>query len=147
MRQFRIPMKKIVLDTNILVSSLISNKSYPYQLYQGWIKRLFILVSSRPQLDELERVLNYPKLRRFIDEEESKAVIEGLYNFASIVDELLIITLSPDPDDNVILATAIKGEADYLVTGDKQDLLALKSVQNTQIISASDAVLVLEINQ
>ena len=74
-------------------------------------------------------------------------MIEGLYNFASIVDELLIITLSPDPDDNVILATAIKGEADYLVTGDKQDLLALKSVQNTQIISASDAVLVLEINQ
>ncbi|MCO6439577.1 MAG: hypothetical protein J5I81_00530 [Nitrococcus mobilis] len=44
--------------------------------------------------------------------------------------------LSPDPDDNPILATAIVGGVDYLVTGDRRDLLCLGKVESVQIISA-----------
>ena len=44
--------------------------------------------------------------------------------------------LSPDPDDNSVLATAITGMADYLVTGDKRDLLSLGRVEMVQIIAA-----------
>jgi predicted nucleic acid-binding protein len=50
--------------------------------------------------------------------------------------ELPNVELSPDPDDNPILATAIAGGADYLVTGDKRDLLSLGKVEAVQIVTA-----------
>ena len=48
---------KIVLDTNILISSLISKKSFPYLLYQGWRRKEFTLITSEEQLQELKQVL------------------------------------------------------------------------------------------
>jgi len=46
------------------------------------------------------------------------------------------LDLSPDPDDNPVLAMAVAGRADYLVTGDKRDLLALKKVEKARIVTA-----------
>ena len=48
------------------------------------------------------------------------------------------ITVSPDPFDNYLLATAAAGSADFLVTGDKRDLLALKLYEGTKIITVRD---------
>ena len=55
---------------------------------------------------------------------------------ATVLTELPEVHLSPDPDDNAILATALGGRADYLVTGDKRDLLFLGKVEALQIITA-----------
>jgi predicted nucleic acid-binding protein len=48
--------------------------------------------------------------------------------------------LSPDPDDDKFLQTAIDGAATLLVTGDKTDLLALEEVEDIPIVTASEAV-------
>jgi predicted nucleic acid-binding protein len=53
--------------------------------------------------------------------------------------------LSPDPDDDVFLNTAVDGRATLLVTGDKTDLLALRTVERIPIVSAREAVLRLEL--
>jgi hypothetical protein len=63
-------------------------------------------------------------------------LVNGLRRQATLLHELPKLDISPDPDDNPILATAIAGLADYLVTGDKHDLLSLEKVEAVQIIAA-----------
>jgi len=131
---------RIVFDTNVLVSALITKGTRPDLLYQAWDADAFQLVSSGAQLGELERVFAYDKLRPYIMRDEAEALLETLAAAALMVDELPDIDLSPDPDDNVILATAIAGEADLLVTGDKSDLLALKTVHGIPIVTPRQAL-------
>ena len=64
---------------------------------------------------------------------------------AVLVWELPTVDYSPDPDDNVIIATAIAGGADMIVSGDKRDMLALAEVEGIPIVSARDAVKLLSI--
>ena len=116
-------------------------------LYQGWRKGLFDLVSSHEQLEEIERVLSYKKLERFIKRDEAQILLDGLYRMSDIQDQLPPIDLSPDPDDNIIIATAIAGKADYLVSGDKGDLLSLKSAENIPIVTARQMVKILNITE
>jgi putative PIN family toxin of toxin-antitoxin system len=57
---------RMVLDTNVLVSALISPGRFSYQLLQFWEADEFTFVTSAEQLDELERVLKYEKLQRLV---------------------------------------------------------------------------------
>ena len=57
---------------------------------------------------------------------------------ASIVNELPFVDVSPDPYDNYLLSISSGGLADYLVTGDKLDLLAIKKLDGTAIVSVAE---------
>ncbi len=135
---------RIVLDTGILVSALITKDTPPDRLYRSWRKGLFDLITSDAQLEEIERVLSYKKLERFIKRDDAQFLLEGLYRLALVQDDIPSVDLSPDPDDNKIIATAIAGKADYLVSGDKADLLSLETAQGIPIISARQMVEILE---
>ncbi len=135
---------RIVLDTNVLVSALITKGTPPDLLYQAWDAGSFELVTSSAQLGELERVFAYEKLRPYITRDEAEALLETISAAALVVENLPDIDLSPDPDDNVILATAIAGEADLLVTGDKSGLLELKAVRGIPIVTPRQALKRLE---
>lgn len=131
---------KLVLDTNILVSALLTKNTPPDQIYQQWVSGLFDVVSSNWQLDELKRVLGYKKLRPFIRKSEANLLIENLDSIAIIVSDLVPIQVSRDPADNWIIATAIAGEANLIVSGDKSDLLALGSVKGIEIVNPRTAL-------
>jgi putative PIN family toxin of toxin-antitoxin system len=131
---------RLTLDTNILVSSLLHKHTPPYLLYNAWRNGNYDLVTSHAQLEEIRRVVAYPKLARYIKADEATIVISGLATYALIATNLPVIKASPDPDDNVIIATAVSGNCDYIVTGDKADLLALKKVGTVDIITARAAV-------
>lgn len=131
---------RIVLDTNIFISALITEGSPPDRLYRHWEAELFSLITSQEQLAELQRVVRYSHLERFISFPETTALLESIDAKAQIVGDLPTVSYSPDPDDNIILATAIAGEADYLVSGDKQGLLLLKNVEGIPIITAREAL-------
>ena len=131
---------KLVLDTNILISALLTKKTPPDQLYQHWVNGLFDVVSSDWQLDELKRVLGYKKLRPFILESEASLLIENMDSIAIMVSDLAPIEVSADPTDNWIIATAIAGKANLIVTGDKSDLLVLGSVQGIEIVNPRTAL-------
>ena len=75
----------------------------------------------------VRRVTRYPKLRRFLKAHEAGTLLRGLRARADVVSELPQIRLGDDPGDNLVLATALAGDADYLVTGDRRHLLKLKS--------------------
>ncbi len=63
-------------------------------------------------------------------------MVNGLKLNALVYEMLPAVDLCKDPDDNPILAIAIECKADFLVTGDKRDLLSMERVNNTPIISA-----------
>jgi hypothetical protein len=69
--------------------------------------------------------------------------INDLHRFATVLDRLPVVDRSSDPNDNFSLAMAEAGAADYLVTGDNRDVLALKHHGNTAIITAKQMLALL----
>ena len=126
----------VVLDTGILLAALITSGTPPDLIYRAWRKKAFELITSKWQLEELRRVSRYPKLRKYLKPAEVGTLVNGLRRQATVLKELPKVEFSPDSDDNPILATAIAGLADYLVTGDKRDLLSLGKVETVQITTA-----------
>jgi len=135
---------RVVLDTGILIAALITKDTPPDRIYQAWRKRRFELVTSQWQLDEFRRVSRYPKLRKYLQPIEAGNLVNGLRHQAQFLEELPDVDLSEDPDDNPLLAMAIAGEVDYLVSGDKRDVLALKKVGKASIVTARGFLTILQ---
>ena len=131
---------RMVLDTNVLVSALITPGGLPDQLLQHWEAGVLTLVTSEEQLDEVVRVLGYEKLQRFIRPEQAARLTANLRRLAIIAEELPDVNASTDASDNLILATAIAGKASHLATGDRGDLLSLKQVEGVSIVSVREAI-------
>ena len=127
---------RAILDTNILCSALITPGGPTDRLYRAWREGRFQLLTSEEQLEEFRRVTRYPHLRPFIEPAAAGAMYNELRRLAIPLGTLPVIDASKDPGDNFLLAMAQAGEADVLVTGDKQDLLSLKIFQRTRIITA-----------
>ena len=140
MRKRLIGRVKIVLDTNILVSALITKGTPPDLLYQAWSVGDFGLVTSDRQFDELTRVLAYEKLQRYIKPQAASVLLANMQEMAEMVTGLRKVDYSPDPDDNWIIATALQGGADYIVSGDKRDMISITSVEDIKIMTANDAI-------
>lgn len=126
---------RVVLDTNILIAALISDKGVPHKIYQAWLAGKFTLITSW-QLEEFWRVSRYEKVRPYVVPAEVGEVMNGLRKRATILERLPRLELSPDPDDNFVLAIAAEGSAEYLVTGDKKDLIALEKLPGLRIVKA-----------
>ena len=135
---------RVVLDTNVLISALISPGGWPDRLYQAWRVGRFALASSEEQLDEFRRVTRYPRLRPFLQPAAAGTMLNEIRHLAVLVSNLPMIDVSPDPADNFLLALAQASQADYLATRDKDDLLQLGQYKNTHIVSVFHMVELLE---
>lgn len=129
---------RLVVDTNILISALLSGTSLPAHLIVLWREGHFELLTSAEQLDELMRVTRYPKIRERLAPALAGRLINEIRDLAVLLTELSAVTASPDPNDNYLLAMAASGSADFLVTGDKHDLLALGLFEGTKITTVRD---------
>jgi len=120
---------KVVIDTNILISSTITSKGKPNQVIKAWEKGLFLLVISDQILEELRDVAKRERLRNKyrLFPERIHVLAEnlkiGVEKIVPLSEQRLSIS-SRDAKDNILLACSFGGEADYLVTGDR-DLLDL----------------------
>lgn len=129
---------RVVLDTNVLVSALLVQSSLPATLIHHWRRGHFTLLTAAPQLDELMRVTRYPKIRARLKPALAGRLINDLRELAVVIETLPLVEASPDPCDNYLLSIACGGQADYLVTGDKADLLALGVHAGTRMITVRD---------
>jgi len=116
---------RLVIDTNIFVSALLLPRSTPAQLVRLWTAGRFDVVTAMEQLDEIARVTRYPKVRERLRPAVAGRLANQLRHRATLLADLPLVEVSPDPYDNYLLALAGVGKADLLVTGDKRDLLAL----------------------
>lgn len=129
---------RLVIDTNILVSALFAGTSLPAHLIVLWREGRFDLLTSAEQLDELMRVTRYPKIRERLTPALAGRLVNELRDTAVMVRHLPAVTVCADPYDNYLLAMAAAGAADFLVTGDKRDLLGLAAFQGTRIATVRD---------
>ncbi len=119
---------RVILDTNVLLGALISPHGPPDTIYRAWRMSRFELVTSTDQLDELRRVSRYPKLKAILPAHRIGTMVNNLQR------AVVLAQLPPlpdgmevnEPDDVFLLAMALAGEADYLVTGDRRAGLLLR---------------------
>ena len=128
-----------MLDTNVLISALISRDGPPGRILASIKQEGLTLITSAAQLDELRNVLGRERLRPWIRPEEAQDLIRNLEAVGEVVTDLPDVNASPDPDDNPILATAIAGKADLIVSGDKKHMLALGHIRGIPIVTAAVA--------
>ena len=113
---------RVVLDTNVLLSALISSHGAPDTIYRAWRAAQFDLVTSTAQLDELRRVSRYPKLKTILPAHRVGAMVNNMQR-AVVLEHLPNLPEGVelnDPNDAFLFTMALAGEADYLVTGDRR---------------------------
>jgi uncharacterized protein len=137
---------RLVIDTNVFVSGLISGEGAPARILRAVRDKQAVHLVSDPIVEEYLRVLDYPRIRKFnnITDAFVADIAAYLVYQAERIELQSRISMSPDPDDDVFLNTAVDGRATMLVTGDKTDLLALRSIEGILIVSAREAVLRME---
>jgi uncharacterized protein len=116
---------RTVVDANIWVSALISARGAPARLEVAYREERFTVITSEPMLDEVEGVLRRPRIaRRYaVTDERISGLVELFRNRAEIVEITGTLRVCRDPDDDMVVETAILGKADVVISGD-DDLLA-----------------------
>lgn len=121
---------RIVLDTNQLVRALMR----PPQLatfMMSWESRRFTVVCSQPLLNEYAFVLQRPEIAELIYPELRRSFLEHLlYEFTIVDIPDHLPAICRDPSDDKLIATALYGEVDYLVTADTD----LRTVAVSQVL-------------
>jgi putative PIN family toxin of toxin-antitoxin system len=127
---------RAVLDTNVIVSGVISRKGAPVELLDAWRQRQFLLLSSPTIIAEVIAVLRYPRiLKKYpLSDEEINRIINLLEHDALLVSGNVEVAgdLPADPHDEKFLTCALDGQADVIVSGDHH-LLDLKVYQGIKV--------------
>jgi putative PIN family toxin of toxin-antitoxin system len=129
-------VERVVLDTNVLISAVLSPLGKPFACFD-WVIGNATLIVSRELLEELETRLARPKFRKYVDDARRRGFVSELGLSAMQVELSGLVTACRDPDDNKLLEIAVAGRADCLVTGD-QDLLVLDPFQGIPILTPAE---------
>jgi putative PIN family toxin of toxin-antitoxin system len=131
-------MLKVVLDTNVFVSSLLVKRGLPAQVLDAWRERQYLLIISPALVAEIQSTLSYSRIRR------KYAITDG--GVAQLIDLLeqdaLVVpgeaktagAIPQDPTDEMVVACAVEAGADLIVSGDRH-LLDLSAFQGIPIIT------------
>ena len=131
---------KVVLDTNILTSALISKTAAPHYIYQAWRDKRLTVLTCTEQLVEVREVTRRVAVALRIKPAEAGRLVNSLRDLAVVLGDLPSVQRSSDPIDDFILALAQAGGARYVVTGDKSGLLALRQHAGAEILTAAQFV-------
>lgn len=135
---------RVLLDANIVIGYLLSAKAQGrlQPIFQALFEDKFTLLLPEALLDEIiVTVSQKPHLTRRISVEHLQQTVALLQQIGEHVPriESEIPAVSRDPKDDYLLAYAVVGQADYLVTGDK-DLLDLRQVGEVTILSPAEFI-------
>jgi len=133
-------MIRLVIDTNVFVSALISTRSIPALLLDEAGKK-YTLFISKEILGEVEEVISRTKFG--FSTQKISLAMEAILSFSEIINpEIKVDVIKSDPDDNKILECAIACKASYIVSGDSH-LLDLKEYGTIKIINPKTALEIL----
>ncbi|MFM7189527.1 MAG: putative toxin-antitoxin system toxin component, PIN family [Microcystaceae cyanobacterium] len=127
-----IPKPNLVLDTNIIVSAILSKTGKARQALDK-AQDISQVLMSTSVLVELETVLLRPKFDKYISQLERRFFLTNFLKTVKFIAETEVVTVCRDPQDDKILNLALSGRAEYIVSGDR-DLLVLNSFRGVQII-------------
>jgi putative PIN family toxin of toxin-antitoxin system len=127
---------QFVIDTNVLVSSILIKKSSSDAVLKK-ARSLGNLLFSEATFQELQTTLNRSKFDRYVSLQVRSEFIFRLRLASELVEILERVDLCRDEKDNKFLEVAINGRADYLITGDN-DLLVLRPFQDIKIMTVNE---------
>ena len=125
-----------VIDANVLISAFLFSNSKPRQALDK-AQDIGIILLSSTSLLELSEVLARPKFDRYISIETRKSLINTFKQTAIMIEPKERITECRDAKDNKYLELAVSGQAQYIITGDK-DLLSLNPFRGISIVTVQD---------
>ncbi len=112
----------VVLDTNVVVSALLSAEGAPAEIMRRWEAGAFDVAISPALLGELERVLRYERITKYFQEPLEKIdwLLERFRTVGILVEpELRLDVVAEDSDDDRVIECAVAARARYIVSGDK----------------------------
>jgi uncharacterized protein len=128
--------ERIVIDTNVLVSSLLRFQSSPGQAFARALNTAIVLVSE-DTMAELADVLARPKLDPYVTARQRQDFLLDLGGAAEWVTIIQLVRECRDPRDDKFLEVALNGRADLIITGD-QDLIAMNPWREIAIVSPAE---------
>jgi putative PIN family toxin of toxin-antitoxin system len=135
---------KILIDTNVWVSAFLNPSGYPAKIITAWLEDKMQIVISMPLLKEILDVLQRPKIQKKYkySAEEIKTYLDLIFQRAEKIEPAGNINLCRDTRDNIVLETALSGQAKYLVTRDDDikrdpDLIQAMSKSGIEVITVS----------
>jgi putative PIN family toxin of toxin-antitoxin system len=131
---------RFVLDTNVVLSSLFWNGP-PREILGFALRERYQRFTSAPLLHELTDVLSRKKFasRISLSPLSIDQLVDRYAQSAALVIPRLTQRVAPDPDDDVVIGTALAAKANFIVTGDRP-LLSVSAYQSVRIISAREAL-------
>ena len=126
---------KVVIDTNLLISFLISDSYSKLDKFVQLNKIRFLF--SDELLNEFLEVTSRPKFKKYFHDRDVANLLYNLQDYADVIVVTSRVDVCRDKKDNFLLALCEDGKADYLLTGD-EDLLVLKKFKKTSILKISD---------
>jgi uncharacterized protein len=138
---------RIVVDTNVLISAVLSKHGKPAAIIDAVINGEHSLISSSAILKEARLVFAYPKIRNLLQKNQVSS--QEIENFISQISRISIIVpgeleikaVRNDISDNMFLSCAIEGEADFIISGDRH-LTELKKFRKIQIVTPAEFIVV-----
>jgi len=124
--------KKVILDTNLWISFLITKNHTEIDslIFEGKVKLIF----STELIDEFLTVTSRPKFNKIFNKQDVENLLKIFDSFGKLIKVKQEIIACRDPKDNFLLSLAVESKADFLVTGDS-DLLTMKKIKNTKIVT------------
>ena len=136
-------MIRAVFDTNVFISALFNPKRPPAQLLELALQGKIRLIVSPQLIEEIERVLTYPKVKKLLKKRKIAPgeVLEGIAKTLQVAlltpGELAVEAIADDPADDMILACAVEGNADFIISGDKH-LLNLRNYRGIKMVTPAE---------
>lgn len=133
---------RAVIDTNVWVSALLNAAGPPAQILDALRDERFMVAISEPLLQELERVLARERLQRRLGVSPTTpaALVAFLRERGDVAPVTGTVHLCRDPDDDLVIETALNGQADVLVSRDDDlkgapDLVAILRAQGVEVLT------------
>ena len=131
---------RVVLDTNVVASAMLWDGT-PRQLLRAARERRLELFTSAPLLIELTDILERPKFDRKIAASglSINQLIDAYAQLATAVRPARVPRIAIDPDDDVVIATALAAKAPVIVTGDL-GLLSLLRYESITLVKVREVI-------
>jgi putative PIN family toxin of toxin-antitoxin system len=134
---------RATLDVNVLASGFPAETGVPAQLIDRWTELAYELVISEHILEGLARTWRKPYYQQRYSPERVQQTLSLLRTEATLVMPVATVRgIAPDTEDDLVVATAVAGDADFLVTGDKP-LQELGRYQHVVVLSPRQFLAVL----
>src|SRR5271168_1975484 len=110
---------RVILDTNVLLSGLLTAGGPSERLLDAWEKRQFTLIGCDALVEEVRDVAGRAFFKERLRSSAAELLIAAISDASLFCRELQMGPIAPDPKDSFLLALAEWSEAEFLVTGDK----------------------------